>query len=116
MNDKGLVTYDRKTRKDAFYFYKANWNTEPMVHITSKRYASRPEEQKKIDIKVYANTKTAELFVNGKKTSKRKQPDDLHVIIWNNISLKKGDNSIRVIGYTQEGNSIDDMCTWHVEE
>ncbi|MDD4141982.1 MAG: glycoside hydrolase family 2 TIM barrel-domain containing protein [Bacteroidales bacterium] len=116
INDKGLVTYDRKTRKDAFYFYKANWNIEPMVHITSKRYARRPEEQKKIDIKAYANTRNAELFVNGKRIGKRKNPDDLHVLIWKNVSLRQGDNAIRVIGYIQEGNSIDDICTWHIEE
>ena len=38
VNDKGLVTGDRKTRKDAFYFYKANWNPEPMVYITSREH------------------------------------------------------------------------------
>ena len=37
INDKGMVTEDRKTRKDAFYFYKANWNPEPMVYLTSRR-------------------------------------------------------------------------------
>ena len=33
-NDKGLVTYDRKIKKDAFYFYKANWSDEPVLYIT----------------------------------------------------------------------------------
>src|SRR5207249_211179 len=40
-NDKGLVTYDRKTRKDAFYFYKANWTSDPFVYITSRRFTDR---------------------------------------------------------------------------
>ena len=37
-NDKGLVTYDRKIKKDAFFFYKANWSDEPMLYITSRRF------------------------------------------------------------------------------
>ena len=40
-NDKGLVTADRKTKKDAFYFYKANWSEEPVLYITSRRYTER---------------------------------------------------------------------------
>ena len=44
-NDKGLVTYDRKTKKDAFYFYKAVWASEPTVHITSQRFAARESKK-----------------------------------------------------------------------
>jgi beta-galactosidase len=40
-NDKGMVTYDRSTRKDAFYMYKANWSQDPFVHITSRRFTLR---------------------------------------------------------------------------
>ena len=46
INDKGLVTFDRKYKKDAFYFYKANWNkTDPMVHLAEKRCDTRPTAQ-----------------------------------------------------------------------
>ncbi len=52
-NDKGLVTYDRKVRKDAFYFYKANWSDEPVVYITDRRFTERTEAA--TDVKIYSN-------------------------------------------------------------
>ena len=65
MNHKGLVTFDRKIRKDSFYLYKAWWNPEPMVHIAGKRYAYRPE--KITTVKVYSNCDTVTLYADGKK-------------------------------------------------
>ncbi len=63
-NQKGLVTIDRKTKKDAFYLYKAAWNkTEPFVHLCGSRYVDRPEEV--TEIKVYSNQPEIELFVDG---------------------------------------------------
>src|ERR1035437_6819938 len=53
VNDKGLVTRDRKVRKDAFYFYQANWTTQPIVYITSRRDCDRTIAQ--TPIKVYSN-------------------------------------------------------------
>ena len=44
INDKGLVTYDRKTPKDAYFFYRANWSPRPTVYITSRRFAERTEK------------------------------------------------------------------------
>lgn len=64
-NNKGLVTYDRKTKKDSFYVYKAHWSDEPFVHIASKRYEKRPEKITKI--KVYTNQPEVTLYVGGKK-------------------------------------------------
>ena len=64
-NNKGLVTYDRKTKKDSFYIYKAYWTTEPFVHITSKRYYYRAE--KTTTVKVYSNCDKVTLFVGGKE-------------------------------------------------
>lgn len=64
INHKGLVTFDRKTKKDAFYAYKAYWSDEPFVHICSKRYVNRTE--KKATIKVYSNQKTVSLYQNDK--------------------------------------------------
>ncbi len=52
-NIKGLVTFDRKTKKDSFYYYKAMWSKEPFVHIASKRYANRCKDN--ITVKVYSN-------------------------------------------------------------
>ena len=66
MNHKGLVTFDRKTKKDSFYLYKAWWNDRnPFVHICSKRFADRAEA--KIEIKVYSNLKSVTLYCDGKE-------------------------------------------------
>ncbi|MBQ8797150.1 MAG: glycoside hydrolase family 2 protein [Oscillospiraceae bacterium] len=69
MNHKGLVTFDRKVKKDSFYLYKAYWTKEPMVHIAGKRYTYRPE--KVTDIKVYSNCGTVTLYVDGKKHTEK---------------------------------------------
>jgi len=63
-NQKGLVTFDRKTKKDAFYIYKAYLSKEPFVHITGKRYADRVEAE--TEIKVYSNQAEVLLYVDGK--------------------------------------------------
>ncbi len=62
-NDKGLVTYDRQIRKDAFYWYQANWTTNPMVHITGHTFTNRFTNS--ITAKVYANCDSVELYLNG---------------------------------------------------
>ena len=62
-NHKGLITMDRKYKKDAFYAYKAWLNPEPMVHICGKRYVDRVEDVTKVT--VYSNLPTVELFANG---------------------------------------------------
>lgn len=63
MNHKGLVTFDRRIKKDAFYLYKAWWSTQPFVYLCGRRYVDRPE--KETQIKVYSNCKTITLLVNG---------------------------------------------------
>ena len=65
MNHKGLVTFDRKIKKDSFYLYKAYWSKEPMVHISGKRYAYRPE--KRTTVKIYTNCESVTLFADGKE-------------------------------------------------
>ncbi|MBR3561556.1 MAG: glycoside hydrolase family 2 protein [Oscillospiraceae bacterium] len=63
-NQKGLVTFDRTLRKDAFYLYKAAWNkTEPFVHLCGKRYENRAEAE--TEIKVYSNQSEVTLYVDG---------------------------------------------------
>ncbi len=65
-NQKGLVTFDRKVKKDAFYLYKAYWNkTEPFVHICGSRYVDRAEDV--TEIRVYSNQDNVTLFVDGKE-------------------------------------------------
>ena len=62
-NHKGLMTFDRKYKKDSFYAYKAWLNPEPMVHLCGKRYVDRVEDVTKVT--VYSNQPTVELFANG---------------------------------------------------
>lgn len=64
-NQKGLVTFDRKMKKDAFYLYKAAWNkSEPFVHICGSRYVDRTEPV--TEIKVYSNREEISLYVDGR--------------------------------------------------
>ena len=65
MNHKGLITFDRKTKKDSFYLYKAYWRKEPFVHICSKGFRDRTE--KKVAVKVYTNQNEVTLYLNGEK-------------------------------------------------
>ena len=74
MNHKGLVTFDRKYKKDAFYAYKAWLSDEPFVHICGKRYVDRVEDVTRVT--VYSNQPEVELFVNGKSLGK--QSSDVH--------------------------------------
>jgi len=68
-NHKGLVTFDRKYKKDAFYAYKAWLSDDPFVHICSKRYVDRVEDVTKVT--VYSNLSEVELFLNGKSLGKQ---------------------------------------------
>ena len=65
MNHKGLVTFDRKTKKDSFYAYKAYWSDEKFVHIAGKRFENRTGS--KTTVKVYTNCGGVQLYCNGKK-------------------------------------------------
>ena len=69
-NQKGLVTMDRKIRKDAFYLYKAYWSKEPFVHIAFKGYQNRNEH--KTQVKVYSNLDEVSLYVNGEPVETKK--------------------------------------------
>ena len=72
-NHKGLVTFDRKYKKDAFYAYKAWLSDEPFVHICSKRYIDRVEDVTKVT--VYSNLPEVELFANGVSVGKKTAED-----------------------------------------
>jgi len=95
INDKGLVTFDRKVRKDAFYFYKANWNREePMLYLTGKRDTVRTQRLQTIT--AFTNLSGAELFVNGKSYGKA-IPDSYAILEWKNVELQPGENEIKVV-------------------
>ena len=107
-NDKGLVTYDRQTKKDAFYFYQANWSDEPMVYITSRRFTERTNAA--TDVKIYSNAKEVELLLNG--VSQGKPSDGTNcVFIWKNVTLKPGENQIAAKA-ERDGKKLSDSCVW----
>lgn len=94
INDKGLVTFDRKVCKDSFYFYKANWNnSEPVLHIAGKRCDRRTSNVQ--TIMAFTNQPEAELFVNGKSYGKVKA-DKYCIVKWEKVSLADGFNEISV--------------------
>jgi beta-galactosidase len=93
-NNKGLVTYDRKIKKDAFYMYKAHWSDEKFVHITSKRFVDRADES--INLKIYSNCQQVTLYANGKELDSIVSDDK--VFIFENIFLQEGMNAVRAVG------------------
>ncbi|WP_298486187.1 glycoside hydrolase family 2 TIM barrel-domain containing protein [uncultured Maribacter sp.] len=97
INHKGLVSHDRKTKKDAYYFYKANWSKLPVLHITNSRLVER--ENKITSVKVYSNLDKVQLFVNDINMGFKKKSLKNIIFQWDTIRLKKGDNKIKVIGY-----------------
>lgn len=104
INNKGLVTYDREVKKDAYWFYRANWSPQPTLYITSRRHTRRTSPT--TPVKVYASAKMVELFVNGKSQGVR-ETDELHRAIWNDIKLQPGQNIIMALA---DGRA--DSCTW----
>ena len=110
INDKGMVSYDRKTKKDAFYFYKANWSDQPVLHITSSRYVFRKKAN--TDVKVYTNLDDVTLMVNGEKISA--ESPDKGIIIWEDILLEQGNNSI-VVTAEKDGKTYTSDCLWVFE-
>lgn len=102
-NDKGLVSFDRKDRKDAFYFYKANWNTEdPFVYVAERRLVNRSSAGQQI--KVYSNQPEVELMVNGKSCGKQK--GKYGTFIWKNVLLQEGRNEVKARTKTGLSDSI----------
>ncbi|MEE1012460.1 MAG: beta-galactosidase, partial [Acutalibacteraceae bacterium] len=86
-NNKGLVTFDRKTKKDAFYVYKANWSDEKFVHIAGERFVDRPTGEQKI--KIYSNCDKVKLTVNDETVEL--EGDKIFVF---DAVIKEGENII----------------------
>lgn len=95
INDKGLITFDRKVCKDAFYFYKANWNREePMLYLSGKRNTERTQRMQTIT--AFTNQPEAELYVNGKSYGKA-MTNEYAILEWRNVELQPGENEIKAI-------------------
>ncbi|MEV4516624.1 glycoside hydrolase family 2 TIM barrel-domain containing protein [Dactylosporangium sp. NPDC049525] len=107
INDKGLVTRDRLTRKDAFYFYKANWASTPTLYITSRRWTQRTTAA--TELKVYSNAATVTATLNGVSLGSRSATD--HIFKWTGVTLRPGANTVQVTA-TINGTPVTDTVTW----
>jgi beta-galactosidase len=91
VNEKGLVSYDRLTRKDAFYFYRANWNSRPTLHLVGRRYIDRAYAV--LDVKAYSNAGQARLWVNDRDQGMT--PCVGGICSWRSVHLSTGTNVLR---------------------
>ena len=105
INDKGLVTYDRKVRKDAWYWYQANWSDKPMLHITSRRFNVRREPR--VEVKAYTNAGAATLRLNGALIGTAAPHE--HILRWT-VTLRDGVNRIEL-----ESGRLRDAIEWRYE-
>jgi len=108
-NMKGLVTYDRKIKKDAFYWYKANWSQEPVLYISGRRNTDRVEAV--TTVKVFANTSNVTLYLNDKKAGEAETGTTKHDFVFKNVHLVKGVNQLRAEGYFN-GKLQSDSIEW----
>lgn len=106
--DKGLVTYDRQTKKDAFFYYKANWSNSPVLHITSRRYTQRDEPL--TEVKVYSNAGAVELRVNGVLIGSN-STKNYSVFKFPGVTLQPGANTVEVKA-VRNGQTLTDKVTW----
>lgn len=107
LNDKGLVSHDRKTRKDAFYFYKAQWSQGPVLHLTGRRYVDRAYPV--VDVRAYSNAERAHLTVNGRAVGTVACPD--RICMWPGVRLDPGENVVAAT--TQIGDAaLTDTLRW----
>lgn len=102
-NDKGLVTFDRKTKKDAFYFFKANWSRAPFVHLTGRRYVDRPYPV--LDVKAYSNLPRVRLSLNGRNLGWA--PCRMGICSWRDVRLDHGVNLLTASGDSATRDAIE---------
>jgi beta-galactosidase len=107
INDKGLVTRDRAVKKDAFFWYKVNWNPTPTLYITSRRWTARTDPA--TQVKIYSNATEVTLTLNGTSLGARSSTN--HIFTWTGVTLRPGPNTVvatAVIG----GRTVSDQVTW----
>ncbi len=111
-NTKGLVTFDRQTRKDPFFFYKANWSQEPVTYIAGRRYTQRAYPI--ADIKLYSNADQVTLSINSSTIGTKAAADcPLKVCEFKNVALAAGTNSISAVG-SHAGKTVTDAVSWNL--
>ncbi len=109
LNHKGLITYDRNVKKDAFFYYKANWSDQPVLHLTSKRHVERTNAT--TQVKVYSNVGSPTLSVNGRDYGTT--DGEHHVYIWQGVELSPGENLV-IVTVEHAGQLHRDTVSWHL--
>lgn len=105
-NLKGLVTFDRKRKKDSFYWYKANWNASPMIYIANRRDDQRKNAVTKLQ--VFSNLPSVTVTVNGETYVAKQGVNDKHWVV-ENVKLKSGENIIKAFGKTRSEELSDEI-------
>lgn len=112
INTKGIVTFDHKHRKDAYFFYKANWSATPTVHINSSLYRERA--YRIADVRVYSNATTTSLRLNGRVIGALQDCPN-RVCVWKGVALAVGENKLIASGSFPTG-EVKDEVAWHLSE
>ncbi len=108
INEKGMVSYDRATRKDVFYFYEANWSRTPALHLVGRRYIERAYPV--VDVKAYSNASQVRLSLNGNDIGTA--PCSGGICIWPRVRLAQGVNHIAATA-DFPGASLHDSLQWN---
>lgn len=106
-NCKGLISYDRRIKKDAFYYYKSQWSEVPFVKIAESRFVNRPNRE--MTVKVYSNRKEVTIYVNGESFT---QSSENGIFLFKNIVLKEGENAVRAVS----GSCMDEVVFKKTEQ
>lgn len=109
-NMKGLVTFDRKIKKDPYYWYKANWSKEPVLYLTQRRAIQRENEI--TPVTVYCNVGTPRLFVNGVEITNFTIGNTSVHYIFENVPLVLGENIVET-KIDHNGQELTDKIIWH---
>jgi beta-galactosidase len=111
INTKGLVTYDRDIKKDAYFFYKANWSDAPTVHINGRRYVDRAYPV--TDVRVYSNAPSTTITLNGQALGAMTDCP-MQVCVWPDVRLSEGTNVVVAQGAFAAG-VVEDRLEWRLD-
>ena len=110
INTKGLVSFDRAVKKDAFFYYQAQWSEEPVIHITSRRFTQRTKPVTRI--KVYANAPSVSLSLNGEPLGTAPCIDRICSI--DSVKLVPGENRVEASAEFG-GTRVQDTVIWTLQ-
>ncbi|HEU4960619.1 MAG TPA: glycoside hydrolase family 2 TIM barrel-domain containing protein [Sphingomonas sp.] len=111
INTKGLVTFDRAVKKDAYYFYQAAWRTDvPILHLAERHYVGRA--YRVVDVRAYSNAASVELWLNGQPVGRAECRN--YTCTWPRVRLATGWNELRATA-TRDGQRVEDRIAWRYD-